>query len=116
AGCSGHWHGLPELDYGQWLDLHGADFQMEAADPDVGEQKQKEQLPEIYRRLHQRYEPGRKLLKAPPGAVAPQVSGLPVAQMREEQQKLREAMVDLERRRLDNWKATVTQGTGRKPK
>jgi hypothetical protein len=115
AGFTGYRHQLRGLDYtGSFLDLEAADFQMEAGLSDDPQRLQR--LLNSYDRLYQRYEAHFRLLGAGHTQVPRQGNLKSVAEVAEEQKKLRDAMVALESRRLDTWKSKLTAGKGGKPK
>src|SRR5207247_529165 len=69
-----------------------------------------------YQRLFQRYENSLKLI-APDQVKLERKDNLQsVLEVQAEQQKLREALQGLEKRRLDRWKTALTAGKNTKPK
>jgi hypothetical protein len=111
AGFTGYRHQLRELDYdsSNLADLEAADFQMELSDSADAQQLQ--HLQDSYNRFFTRYENQTRQFGAEP-ALTRQSKFASVGDVQAEQQKLRDAMLALEQKRLDNWKAKL----GGKPK
>jgi hypothetical protein len=115
AGFTGYRHQLRGLEYtGALLDLEAVDFQMEAGD--TSDPQRLQRLQNSYERFYKRYTTHANLIGAGQTKVPYQADLRSVAEVRTEQQKLRKAMLGLERQRLDNWKAKLAGAKTAKPK
>jgi hypothetical protein len=106
AGFTGYRHQLRELDYGgdNLVDLEAADFQMELVAS--ADSQQMERLQDSYNRFFTRYEDQARLFGVEP-RLTRHSKFASLSDLHAAQQQLRDAMLALEQKRLDNWKAKL---------